>query len=164
MEILAMSSTEAPKPASRGRVARAVEDANVRRRRDPNDNGIVKRLHVPPESKDPNFRYRWVVDQPGRIDQLYRQDWDLVTDDELGAAVPATRHADVAQNRLALNTRLMKKPVEFFEADHAANQKRLDEEMKAAELGQKVLNGPNGAGLEAGDPRVYTPRDADNKL
>lgn len=161
-----MSSTEAPRPSTRARRSRAQEDQARRRRRDPNDNGVVKRLHVPQESKDPGYEYRWVVDQPGRIDQLYRQDWDLVTDQEIGGSnVPATRHADVAQNRLPLQTRLMKKPKDLFQEDHAANQKRLDEEMKAAELGQKVLNGPDaGQGLSAGDPRVYQPRDANNKL
>lgn len=162
-----MSSTEAPRP-TRARAPRAVEDGERRRRRDPNDNGVVKRLSVPEEARqrlEQTHKLRWVVDQPGRIDQLYRQDWDLVSDDELGGAAPAARHADVAQNRVALTTRLMKKPIDYFEADHAANQERLEAEMKAAELGQKVLNGPDaGTGLNANDPRVYVPRDASNKL
>jgi hypothetical protein len=161
-----MSSTEAPARPTRGRVARAVDEQRRRRRRDPNDNGVVKRLSVPEEHLDrAQFQYRWVVDQPGRISMLERQDWELVGDEELGGEAPATRHADVAQNRLPLTTRLMRKYKDWFEEDHAVQQKRLDEEMKAAELGQKVLNGPDaGAGLSAGDPRVYVPRDANNKL
>jgi hypothetical protein len=59
----------------------------------------------------------------------------------------------------------MRKYKDWFNEDHSANQKRLDAEMQAAELGKKVLNGPNdGAGLDAGESHVYTPRDANNKL
>lgn len=162
-----MSSIDEPR-AARARPTRDAENKAQRRRRDPNDNGIVMRLSIPDQAKqtlEQTHHLRWVVEQPGRCDQLYRQDWDFVTDEELGgAATPATRHADLAQNRLPLNMRLMKKPRDYFEADHAANQKRLDDEMKAAELGQKVLNGPDGAGegLDAQDARVYTP--SPNKL
>lgn len=169
-----MSSIDEPRApvraqAARGRVARDVETGERRRRRDPNDNGTVMRLSIPESTRrqlSQTHHLRWVVEQPGRTDQLYRQDWDFVTDEELGGAdQPATRHADLAQNRLPLNMRLMKKPRDYYEADHAANLKRLDDEMKAAELGQKVLNGPNGAGegLDAQDERVYAP-PSPNKL
>ena len=157
-------SSEAPRP-SRARAERDQVEQSRRRRRDPNDNGMTKRLAVPEHKLDRSqYVYRWVNDVPGRIQRLYGQDWDLVSDEELGNEMPTERHADVAQNRVALNARLMRKPKQFFEEDHKAIQDRIDSELKAAELGRRTLNGPDGEGLSANDPRVYTPRDANNKL
>lgn len=167
----ALSQHEALTQPSRARPSRDEETQVRRRRRGPNDNGLVKRLAVPEDKLDRKaYAYRWVNDTPGRIPMLHGQDWDVVSDEELtddvGSSYSASRHADIAQNRVALTTRLMRKPREFFEEDHAAAQKRLDDEMKAAELGRTVLNGPQGesAGLDVNSPRVYAPNVETNKL
>lgn len=151
---------------SRGRASRDDITKRQRRRREGNDKSGIRRLAVPMDKLDlQNYVYRFVNETPGRIPLLHDDDWDLVEDSELGEGYTATRHADVAQNRLGLNTRLMRKPREWFEDDHADAQKRRDEEMKAAELGRTVLNGPegDGVGLNANNPRVYSPNDP-NKL
>ena len=167
-----MSLTEKPAPeksasekSARTRAARVEVDGERRRRRDPNDNSTVKRLGVNESKLDRSqYQYRWVNDTPGRIDMLYRQDWDQLSADDLGGEAPE-RHADVAQNRVALTSRLMRKPRDLYEEDHAVRQKATDEEMKAAELGRTVLNGPGGNdGLAASDPRVYAPNPSSNKL
>lgn len=146
----------------RGRQTRAQEEQVRRRRRDPNDNGQTKRLAVPEANLDRDaYQYRWVNDTPGRIKMLHDQDWDLVEDGELGDGFTAERHADVAQNRVALTTRLMRKPKSFFEEDHAIRQKKIDEELQAAELGRPLSD---NEGLRGGDARVYTPNLANNKL
>ncbi len=160
-----MSSNEA-RP-SRARASRDEVTQTQRRRRTPNDTGMTLRLAVPEEKLDRNlYAYRWVNDTPGRIAMLHQQDWDLVGEEELGADYSAERHADVAQNRVALKTRLMRKPIDLYREDHDAKLKALDVEMKAAELGQKVLNGPDGhgQGLEVGQSTTYTPNTSTNKL
>lgn len=161
-----MSSTENSRP-TRARAGRDEVVTQQRRRRTPNDNGVQLRLAVPEDKLDRNqYAYRWVNDTPGRIAMLHQQDWDLVSPEELGSDYSTERHADVAQNRVALTTRLMRKPIGLFHEDHDAKQKALDAEMKAAELGQKVLNGPdgNGQGLEVGQATTYTPNVSTNKL
>lgn len=161
-----MSSTDETRPA-RGRVARAQEDQQRRRRREGNDTNLRRRLALPEEKLDrTTYQYRWVNDTPGRIDMLYSQDWDLVGNEELGSGgYTVDRHGDVAPNRIALTSRLMRKPVELYQADHAVRQNALDEEMQAAELGRKVVNGPDAEGAEVGGQgRLYTPRDTANKL
>jgi hypothetical protein len=161
-----MSSTDTPRP-SRARPSRDEVVTEKRRRRTANDTGVQLRLALPEDKLDRNqYAYRWVNDTPGRLAMLHQQDWDVVGDEELGADYSNERHADVAQNRVALKTRLMRKPIDLFIEDHAAKQTALDDEMKAAELGQKVLNGPdgNGRGLEVGQPTTYTPSVSTNKL
>ena len=159
-----MSSTEQPKP-TRARASRDAEESQRRRRRDPNDTSVVKRLALPEHKLDrANYVYRWVNDTPGRCDLLYRQDWDFVANDELEGGYTNERHGDVAQNRVPLVSRLMRKPIDYFNEDHAVRQKALDDELKAAELGRAVLNGQGSEGLQVGEATTYTPNISSNKL
>lgn len=157
-----MSSTKETKAAlERARPTRAEEDAPRRRRRDPNDNGMTLRLGVPEEKLDRrNFAYRFVNDISDRLQRLHNQDWDLVTDDELTPDMPAERAADVSVGspQAGLRTRLMRKPIEFFNEDQTAKQKRLDDEMNAAAEGRIVLNGPGGDGLSMS--HAYKPKSS----
>lgn len=162
------SDVSEPKPTratrSRAEEREQVEAPAKRRRRDPNDTSVAMRLSVPEAALDRSkYAYRWVNDDPMRINMLYNQDWDLVSDEEIAGASQgekAARIVDVTQNGAGKVARLMRKPVEYYQEDQAAKHKRLEDEMKAAELGRKVLNGPDGSGqgLSAEDSaHVYSP-------
>lgn len=158
-----MSSTkETSKVAiERARPSRAEEEGARRRRRDPNDNGMTLRLAVPEEKLDRRrYAYRFVNDISDRVNRLYNQDWDLVPDAELTPDMPGERAADVVVGSptAGLRTRLMRKPIEFFNEDQAAKQQRLDDEMNAAAEGRTVLNGPGGDGLSMA--HAYKPKSS----
>lgn len=80
---------------------------------------------------DPKFHYRWVRDNPGRIQRFQEGGWEVVTDD-----------LEVGQNTVDRNTKLgsgvtkasgdggvlvaMRIPKEWFDEDQAAKQAKLD--------------------------------------
>jgi hypothetical protein len=108
------------------RPARTEEVKSERRRRGSGPTLNMK-LHVPEESKDPNFVYRWVNDKPGRVQQLTTQDdWDkapIVTAQNAGEGTVETRVTDRTAGDRAV---LLRKPREYFEADKAEQQAQLD--------------------------------------
>ena len=63
------------------KMSRAEEIAAGRRRRQDgaNINGMFLRLGVDSSTKDPNYEYRWINDDKGRLEALTQQDdWDFV--------------------------------------------------------------------------------------
>ena len=71
---------------------RAEEVRTERRRRkdtDPNTAGM--KLAIPESAKDPNYEYRWFIDEPGRVFQkTVNDDWDLIEAKDLkGHADPS---------------------------------------------------------------------------
>lgn len=135
--------------------ARAEETKAVRRRR--HDMGVNShlRLSIPEHMKnDPKYRYHWIADRPGRLEnKTVHDDWDFVEDSELaadgrqtGAGTRIERHAGVDQFGKPLRFFLCKKLKEYDEADKRREKQRLDEMMTQIKRGKTPLN--------AGEPRL----------
>lgn len=113
----------------RGRVE---EERARRRRRDDMGDGRLRNLAVT-GNMDPNYEYRWINDDPGRVFNLTkRDDWDVVTDDMLGerhekdkgVGSGVERVVDRATGKRAILVRKLK---EYVAEDRAKAQRRLDE-------------------------------------
>ena len=108
--------------------SRAAEEKTERRRKRGSTTVSGLKLHVDPEKLDPAYKYRWVNDTPGRVQQLYEQDWDKVEDranTDGGGTVP-TKHVGVDSGK-PINAVLMRKRREHFEEDFKEKQRPLDE-------------------------------------
>ena len=70
------------------------------------------------------FHLYWFNDEPGRIDRAKAAGYEHVTDDD-GKHV--RRIVGVARDHTALEAYLMKLPLEWYQEDMAAEQKRVDE-------------------------------------
>lgn len=90
--------------------------------------------------KDPNFQYRFVLDDGNRIARFQRGGWEIVNDDlEVGAprvGVPASEGTPVKISSGAGTTcYLMRIPMEFWKEDQAAKSEQiLDMERAMMEL------------------------------
>lgn len=118
---------------------RAAQIHGERRRRAGNGKGRSgkMRLSIPPHLEhDPNWRYYWGIDRPGRLEQLTKHDdYDFVVDDETaadgrntGAGTRIERHADVDKFGNPVRHFLLRKPMEYHKADEAekaSNRKKL---------------------------------------
>ena len=143
---------------------RADQVKTERRRRHSLGYDANLRFSLPPHLKnDPEWRYHWLVDRPGRIAQKTRHDdWDFVEDAETqedgrnsGAGTRIERHAGVDQFGNPLRAFLVRKKREYDNEDRREQQKALDARM-AAIKGGRVTN-PEGRDLtESGE--FYTPR------
>lgn len=141
------------------RSARAEDVANRRRRRQGMGAERNLKLHVPEESKDPNFVYRWVNDRAGRVRQLTKMDdYEVVSSSELNGGDPdpmgntaeGTVMKRTADRGIGEATVLLKKPKEYYEADKKEEAQVLDERDKmlrrgppAAEAAQGLSNADN---------------------
>src|SRR5947209_2167993 len=115
--------SEVLKPA--GRPVRQEETKACRRRREGLGPERNLKLHVPEQSKDPNFVYRWVNDRPGRVRQLTTMDdYEVVSHAELNGGDPDpagnTAEGTVMQrtgdSREGHKVVLVKKLKEYYEA------------------------------------------------
>lgn len=122
------------KPA-RGRVE---EERARRRRRDDMGDGRFLNLSIVGH-QDPRYVYRWINDEPGRVYNLtVRDDWDRVTDEQLGERSEKDRQLGCGVERIAYKDTgkrciLVRKLREYYEADEAKKQARhdvIDSEMK----------------------------------
>lgn len=120
-----MSSINFVEPKT-SRPDRAAETTERRRRREGLGADRNLKLHVPEESKDPNYIYRWVNDRPGRVRQLSTMDdYDVVSANELGGGDPepeknaseGTTMTRIGDARAGEKVVLMKKLKTHFEAD-----------------------------------------------
>lgn len=140
---------------------RAEQERAQRRRRDDMSDGRLRNLTVS-GNLDPNYVYRWINDDPGRIHALtVNDDYDLVTyamtgetpaekDKGVGSAIE--RIADKATGK---RTILVRKPRDYYLADKAKEQSSLDEFDAAIKRGES--KDPNS--LQASDPsKTYVPR------
>lgn len=120
----------AVKPMRAG--ARVEEERARRRRRDDMDDGRLRNLAVT-GSLDPNYEYRWINDEPGRVHNLTKQDdWDIVTDEMLGERHEKDRGVGSGVERVVDRVTgkrafLVRKPKEYFISDRAKAQRRVDE-------------------------------------
>ena len=141
--------------------ARAAEVSSERRRR--KDTGPLAglKLAIPEDAKDPNFEYRWLNDEPGRIhNKTVNDDWDVVTMDQLkgyvaddnhaGEGTPVTRVIERGGSGIGGQPRkavLVRKRKEYFEEDKRAAQARIDAREEGIRRGAaqapEGLQGPN---------------------
>ena len=144
-------------PQVEPRSTRATETRSERRRRKGTGLDANLRFSLPDHLKnDPNWRYHWLVDRPGRISQKTRHDdWEFVEDEEVesdarntGAGTRIERHAGVDQFGNPLRAYLVRKRKDYDDEDKREHQAALDERMAAIkggqvtdETGQVIQNG-----------------------
>jgi hypothetical protein len=141
----------------RGRVEREERDEGMPRRR---REGIAleggRRLPVPTAlTADKRYMYRIVNDNPGRVRDLYMQDWDVVMPDgsilesepgfdQLGTHLHvAGRHADGSP----IKTVLMRKLRPLFEEDRRKKMEPVDEAER--QMKQGMVRGERGFAHDA---------------
>lgn len=141
--------------------ARVEEERSRRRRRDDMGDGRLRNLAVAGEL-DPNYEYRWINDDPGRVHQLtVRDDWDRVTDEMLGERHEKDRQIGSGVERVVERSTgkraiLVRKRKDFYVADKLKEQSRVETLESAIKRGQ-APSGPNGEQpLSAGD-NAYVP-------
>lgn len=115
--------------------AEAVQGERRRRRADTLDGYESLNLALPQECRgDQSHTYRWVNDEGYRVKKLYNQDWDTVDVSKTAAAPEdeTRRQVGVKKDGSPLFAVLMKKPIEFHNADKA-------EKIKATEAREDAL-------------------------
>lgn len=109
------------------RPSRADQVRTERRRKPGATNVSGLKLHIEKDKLDPAYEYRWVNDTPGRVQQLYGDDWDKVEDGSIVSSpgtVP-TQHVG-SDNGQPINAVLMRKLKTFYQADQKEKQAPLD--------------------------------------
>lgn len=140
-----------------------VEDERARRRRrDDLGDGRLRNLAVY-GTMDPDYEYRWINDDPGRVFNLTkRDDWDVVSEDMLGerhekdkgVGTGVERIVDRSSGKRAL---LVRKRKDYVLEDRAKAQRRLDELEQEIKRGvvpprgdEQPLTSGNGGYVPAG--------------
>lgn len=144
--------TPAPSP-------RIEQERQQRRRRE--DTGMGRRRNLSVTTKmDPNYSYRWVNDDPGRMHSLTVQDdWELVPLDgprEAKDMSLGTGHERIADRYTGKKTILLRKPRDYYVADKAKEQAEIDETEKSIKRGE--TRSPDGLS----GPKAYVPAGAIN--
>lgn len=136
---------EKPRPVS----PRIEQERQRRRRRDDMGDGRLSNLTVHGQ-KDPNYEYRWINDEPGRVHKLtVLDDWDVVSAEEIGETSPKDKQVGTGVERIvdrASGKRaiLVRKPKEFYVADKRKEQALLDATDAALKAGKPLS--PEGLG------------------
>lgn len=121
------------------------------------------RLSVPDEYRDDaNYVYRWIVDSPGRINQLTNSDdYDFVVQEEIAnderntsTGTRIERHAGTDREGKPLRAYLVRKRREHYEHDKRAEQTEISERMAAIKRGRT----PDERGEAIPADGMYTPR------
>lgn len=146
-----MSDTQTQEP-KRGRASRQEQEEGRRRRRESLGADRNMKLHVPETFKEEGYEYRWANDRPGRVQQLYNEDWDIVpaTSNEVESKSLGTTVQRTADRFNGENAVLMRKPKKFHEDDRALKQKPVDETEKALRHGAA----PSAEGLSGSEAYV----------
>lgn len=116
--------------------ARGEEMTQQRRRRNTSAlSGKRRRLFLNTESLDPNFEYRWVNTEPGRVEVLTMQDdWEVVEDrngeiknDVIGDGTKVSIVAGAGASGTPVQAVLLRKLKKYQDEDRQAQQRRIDE-------------------------------------
>jgi hypothetical protein len=105
------------------------DEVRTERRRKPGSTAISGlKLHIDKDKLDPAYEYRWVNDTPGRVQQLYGQDWDKVEAKDIGDSPPGSVPTQYVGSDAGkpINAILMRKRREFYAADQKEKQAPLD--------------------------------------
>jgi hypothetical protein len=136
-----------------------------RRRQDGDFSGAGRKLHVDPSLKDPNFEYRWLNDDAGRLhEKTVLDDWDFVADPaaqadpdmEASNADIGTRISRIVgkdTNGKPQMAYLVRKPKEFHAEDFQKAQAAITATVD--DLKRGVVNDPRAL---TGD-KAYVPKD-----
>jgi len=128
--------------------ARVEEERARRRRRDDLGDGRLRNLAVAGDL-DPNYEYRWINDEPGRVHQLtVRDDWDRVTEDMLGERNDKDKQVGSGLERIVEKASgkraiLVRKRKDYYVADKAKEQAIVDDQMSDLKKGVAPSN-PKG--------------------
>lgn len=157
-------STNGPQQQNRPQQAaqvsdRASKERTERRRREDLGSGRLRNLAIT-GNIDPNYEYRFINDDPGRVFQLTQQDdWDLVNSEDLnpnakdkGVGTPVERVVDKRSGKKAV---LVRKRKDWYLADKAKEQASIDE--TEASLKRGVTPSPEGLSAKEG-ARAYVPQ------
>ena len=141
---------------------RVEEERQQRRRRDDMGEGRLRNLAIAGDL-DPDYTYRWINDEPGRVHNLtVRDDWDRVTEDmltgpkserdrQLGSGLE--RIIEKASGKRAI---LVRKRKEFYIADKAKEQVVVDRQMDAIKQGM-TPGGHRGEPTLTASDNAYVP-------
>lgn len=138
---------------------RIEEERARRRRREDITVGRQKNLAIEGDL-DPRYTYRWINDDPGRVHNLTkRDDWDLVTSDQLGAREDKDKGVGSGVERIVgksdgKRAMLVRKLKEYYDADEAKKQAEIDVTDAALKRGE--TRSPQG--IRESDPgNSYVP-------
>lgn len=112
--------------------ARIEEERARRRRREDITLGRQRNLAIEGDL-DPRYTYRWINADPGRVHNLtVRDDWDVVTVDQLGQRHEKDKGVGSSVERIVGKTDgkrgiLVRKLIEFYDGDKAKEQGLIDE-------------------------------------
>ena len=134
-----------------------------RRRREHSPSGFSQKFAIPDHLRDDaNYRYHWVLDEPGRVAELQGQDWDFVdipqmAGDELqkGSGTRLERHGMRSEEGHSIRHVAMRKLRKFDEEDTAREAEINEGRMAAIQRGQVVSATETVA--PAPGTRTYTP-------
>jgi hypothetical protein len=142
----AQAAEAAPPPADLPEGAKMGPDGKIqfppRRRQQPLDGMMQKRLPVNVPMDDRNYAYRIVNDDPGRVNQFKKNDWDIV---------PDNGEYQVSKGELR-RAYLMRKPLPYYEEDQAAKSRHANAPLEALK-----------AGKGSGDQRARGPQTSDGR-
>jgi hypothetical protein len=108
--------------------AQATPVAKVRAKRTP-FNAAVSKLAL--DKQDPNFHYRWINDEPGRIQKALAGDYVFVDPEEVGK--PSDKegrvsiHGGVNKDGSSMKIYLLKIPMDYYLEDKQTSQAHLDQ-------------------------------------
>lgn len=131
------------------------DEVKQERRRKPGSTTISGlKLHIDKDNLDPAYEYRWVNDIPGRVQQLYAEDWDKVEnkDSANGVGTIPTQHVGTDAGK-PIAAVLMRKLKSFYQDDQKEKQKPLDA------MDEAIRRGVNHEKAEPDlrGPVAYTP-------
>lgn len=138
---------------------RIEEERARRRRREDITIGRMRNLAIEGDL-DPRYEYRWINDEPGRVYNLTkRDDWDIVTNELLGARSEKDKGVGSSVERIAGKSDgkrcvLVRKLKDYYVADKAKEQGLIDETEGAMKRGK--TNSPDGLRESEGD-KSYVP-------
>lgn len=140
--------------------ARIEEERSRRRRREDIGTGRLRNLAINGDL-DPRYTYRWINDDPGRVHALtVNDDWDVVTHEQIndrdakdkGTGSGVERIVDKVTGKRAI---LVRKPLEYYQADKAKEQEALDDLETAIKRGAST----SPESLQAQEPgKAYIPQ------
>jgi hypothetical protein len=120
---------------------RAEKTQQGRRRRESMGPDRNLKLFVPEEAKDPNFVYRFIKNNPGRVQQLTQMDdYDLVTDADLASKSLGTQVERASNKTDGESVVLVRKPRQFYEEDKKKDAARIDATEEAMRRGPPSSN------------------------
>ena len=123
---------------------RAEQEKTTRRRQRGATVLMGQKLGVRPDLLDPNFKYRWINDIGGRIDDLTVQgDYDLVRDpskkmkdDNGNEGALVSKVVGTTENNQPIRAFLAREPKHYFDQDQKEKQQVLDAQMADIKRGK----------------------------